>query len=163
MSDTEQLKSLGAKETTYYDKPNIQILETFENRNQENYNLVSFVQEHDEFTSLCPKTGQPDFAKMEVIYVPDEKMVESKSLKLYFFSYRNEGSFHEDVCNQIANDLFEKLEPFYLRVYGDFVPRGGIAIKPMVETWGTDPEDIDNISMVHMIRAMVNSFDSKQK
>ena len=67
--------------------------------------------------------------------IPNKKMVESKSLKLYLFSFRNTGEFHEDVCNRIANDLFTLLEPFYLRVYGNFVPRGGLAIRPLVERW----------------------------
>ncbi len=130
MSDTKNLKSLGAKKTKYYNKPNIKILETFENQHQGRDYLVPFI--CDEFTSLCPKTGQPDFAKLEIIYIPDIKMIESKSLKLYLFSYRNEGSFHEDVINRIATDLVRVLKPRYFRIYGDFNIRGGIAIKPLV-------------------------------
>ncbi len=129
MSDTKKLKTLGG-ETKYYDKPNINILETFENQHQDNFYLVPFV--CTEFTSLCPKTGQPDFATLEIVYVPRIKMVESKSLKLYLFSYRNEGSFHEDVINKIFNDLWKLLNPKILRVYGNFNVRGGIAIKPLV-------------------------------
>lgn len=130
MSDTKNLKSLGSKKTKYYNKPSIKILETFENQHEGRHYLVPFVCE--EFTSLCPKTGQPDFAKLEIIYVPKVKMVESKSLKLYLFSYRNEGSFHEDVINRIVNDLIKVLDPYYLRVFGDFNVRGGIAIKPLI-------------------------------
>ena len=131
MSDIKNLKQLGNKKTKYYNKPNINILETFENQNQERDYLVPFI--CTEFTSLCPKTGQPDFAKFEIIYIPDVNMVESKSLKLYLFSYRNSGEFHEDVTNRIFNDLWAKLQPKYLRVFGDFAVRGGIAIKPLVE------------------------------
>ena len=136
MSDIKNLKNLGSKKTKYLTKPNINILETFDNQHLNNLYLVPFVQERDEFTSLCPKTKQPDHARMEIIYVPNIKMVESKSLKLYLFSFRNTGEFHEDVCNRIANDLFEVMKPKYLRVYGDFAPRGGLAIKPLIEKWG---------------------------
>mgnify|MGYP001608016953 FL=1 len=107
---------------------------------------------------MCPKTGQPDFAKMEVVYVPNVKMVESKSLKLYFFSFRNTGEFHEDVCNRIANDLFDVMQPKFLRVFGNFATRGGIAIKPMIFKWekGLKKEDIENI------QSMVLLWDMKK-
>src|SRR3990167_4234873 len=118
MSDTSTLTQLGSQGTKYLTEPNINILETFDNQHLNNLYLVPFVQERDEFTSLCPKTGQPDHAKMEIIYVPNMKMVESKSLKLYLFSFRNTGEFHEDVCNRITNDLFTLLKPKYLRAYG---------------------------------------------
>lgn len=131
-SDTEGLKSLGSKNTTYlYDEPSKDILETFKNVHPRRLYVVPFT--CDEFTSLCPKTGQPDFAKLHIIYVPDELMVESKSLKLYLFSFRQHGEFHEDVCNRIVNDLKEKLQPKYILLVGDFNVRGGIAIKPVVE------------------------------
>ncbi len=83
-----------------------------------------------EFTSLCPKTGQPDFATIYISYIPDEKMVESKSLKLYLFSFRNHGDFHEDCMNIIMNDLIELMDPRYIEVWGKFTPRGGISIDP---------------------------------
>lgn len=135
-SDTKKLTKLGSQKTKYYNKPDIKILETFENQHQQKpLYLVPFI--CSEFTSLCPKTGQPDFAQLEIIYVPRIKMVESKSLKLYLFSFRNQGEFHEDVINRIAKDLFNTLQPLYLRVYGDFNLRGGIAIKPLVEMFGT--------------------------
>ena len=158
MSDTKNLKSLGNKKTKYYTKPNIKILETFENQHRHNLYLVPFVQERDEFTSLCPQTGQPDHAKIEIIYVPNIKMIESKSLKLYLFSFRNQGEFHEDVCNRIAKDLYTVLEPKYLRVYGDFASRGGIAIKPMVEMWSDNKE---YFSEQEDIVRKVNSWDMK--
>ena len=83
-----------------------------------------------EFTSLCPITGQPDFARIKINYIPNEKMVESKSLKLYLFSFRNQGDFHEDCINIIMKDLVKLMEPKYLEVKGIFTPRGGIAIYP---------------------------------
>jgi 7-cyano-7-deazaguanine reductase len=83
-----------------------------------------------EFTSLCTKTGQPDFAEIRIAYIPDQYLVESKSLKLYLFSFRNHGDFHEDCCNIIRKDLTALLEPRYLEVMGIFTPRGGISIYP---------------------------------
>ncbi len=79
-----------------------------------------------EFTCLCPRTGQPDFAKITIGYVPDRLCVELKSLKLYLWSYRNEGAFHEAVINMILDDLVSALAPRRIRVVGDFLVRGGI-------------------------------------
>jgi len=115
--------------------------------------LVSFVQDRDEFTSLCPKTGQPDHARMEIIYIPKDKMVESKSLKLYLFSFRNTGEFHEDVCNRIANDLVALLDPYYLRVYGNFVARGGLAIRPLVERWRKSTDAFAKHDMLEIVKS----------
>ena len=129
MSNTKGLTKLGSEKTKYYNKPNIKILETFVNQHQDIYSLVPFI--CTEFTSLCPKTGQPDFASLEIVYSPRVNMVESKSLKLYLFSFRNTGEFHEDVINRIGKDLVKILEPYYLRIYGNFNVRGGIAIKPV--------------------------------
>jgi len=89
--------------------------------------------ETEEFTCLCPMTGQPDFAKLKITYMPDQLCVESKSLKLYLWSYRNEGAFHEAVTNQIADDLVAALKPLWLRVDGDFLIRGGIRTLVAVE------------------------------
>lgn len=133
MSDTKRLKSLGSNKTKYYNKPSINILETFDNQHEDNLYLVPFI--CTEFTSLCPKTGQPDFATLEILYVPRTKMVESKSLKLYLFSFRNTGEFHEDVINRIHKDLWKTLNPLFLRVIGNFNVRGGIAIKPVVSKY----------------------------
>lgn len=77
-----------------------------------------------EFTSLCPLTQRPDFATIYISYIPDKKLVESKSLKLYLFSFRNHGDFHEDCVNIIMNDLIELLDPRYIEVWGKFTPRG---------------------------------------
>ena len=85
-----------------------------------------------EFTTLCPKTGQPDFATLTIRYIPAQKLVESKSLKLYLFGFRNHGDFHEDVINVIYDDLARLLKPKYLEVYGKFAARGGISIDPFV-------------------------------
>lgn len=79
-----------------------------------------------EFTCLCPKTGQPDFATIRIVYVPDKLCVELKSLKLYLWSYRNEGAFHEAVTNKILDDLVQAVSPRKMEIEGDFFVRGGI-------------------------------------
>jgi len=106
-------------------------LEAFPNRTPGRYYLVTL--ETSEFTCLCPVTGQPDFATIKVAYVPDQKIVESKSYKLYLWSYRNEGVFHEHVVNTILDDLVAVLDPHYIRVIGEFNIRGGIAITVSAE------------------------------
>ena len=110
-------------------KPSKQ-LETFPNPNPERDYEISF--EAPEFTCLCPMTGQPDFATIRIRYTPDQKCVELKSLKLYLWSYRDEGTFHEAVTNRIANDLIAALDPRVLEVEGDFYVRGGITTKVKV-------------------------------
>jgi 7-cyano-7-deazaguanine reductase len=99
-------------------------VETFANPRPERAYQISF--ECPEFTCLCPKTGQPDFATLRIRYVPDKLCVELKSLKLYLWSYRDEGAFHEAVTNQILDDLAGATQPRYMRVEGDFLVRGGI-------------------------------------
>ena len=106
-------------------------LETFKNPNPERDYEIAF--EAPEFTCLCPMTAQPDFATIRIRYVPDQKCVELKSLKLYLWSYRDEGTFHEAVTNKIANDLIAALDPRYLHVEGDFYIRGGIKTVVKVE------------------------------
>lgn len=129
MSDktTEGLKQLGAK-TNYSMDYAPEVLETFQNKHSENDYFVKF--NCPEFTSLCPITGQPDFATIYISYIPDKLMVESKSLKLYLFSFRNHGDFHEDCINIIMKDLTNLLQPRYIEVWGKFTPRGGISIDP---------------------------------
>ena len=105
-----------------------EVLETFENQHQERDYWVQL--NCPEFTTLCPITGQPDFAELKIMYIPDRRMVESKSLKLYLFSFRNHGDFHEDCVNIILNDLVKLMDPRYIEVLGLFVPRGGISIHP---------------------------------
>ena len=104
------------------------LLEYFPNRHPDNDYFVCL--NCPEFTSLCPLTGQPDFATIYISYVPNERLVESKSLKLYLFSFRNHGDFHEDCVNVIMKDLIELLEPKFIEVRGFFMPRGGISIDP---------------------------------
>lgn len=105
-----------------------QVLETFSNQHPDNDYWVRF--NCPEFTTLCPITGQPDFAEIRISYIPDRKMVESKSLKLYLFSFRNHGGFHEDTVNVIMKDLKALMDPKYIEVLGIFTPRGGISIYP---------------------------------
>ena len=119
---------LGNNATVYADHYSPQVLEAFDNKHPDNEYLVTLI--CPEFTSLCPKTGQPDFAKIIIQYIPRVKMVESKSLKLYLFSFRNHGDFHEDCINIIMKDLIKLMDPRYIEVKGKFTPRGGIAIHP---------------------------------
>ncbi|MGH2521283.1 MAG: preQ(1) synthase [Anaerolineales bacterium] len=101
-------------------------LETFPNRHPDRRYTVTLTT--DEFTCVCPATGQPDFATITIQYIPDQKIVESKSLKLYLWSYRNEGVFHEHVTNTICDDLVRALDPYWIEVTGAFKVRGGISI-----------------------------------
>ena len=130
MSETrknEGLLQLGQK-TQYSMNYAPEVLETFENLHPDNDYWVQF--NCPEFTSLCPITGQPDFAEIKILYIPGERMVESKSLKLYLFSFRNHGDFHEDCVNTIMKDLVKLMQPKYIEVVGIFTPRGGISIYP---------------------------------
>ena len=113
--ELEGLKALG-KETRYKDTYAPEVLEAFENKHRGNDYWVRF--NCPEFTTLCPITGQPDFAEIRIAYVPDVKMVESKSLKLYLFSFRSHGDFHEDCVNTIMKDLIKLMDPKYIEVTG---------------------------------------------
>ena len=124
-SDVQNLSILG--QPTQPSKT----LEAFPNHTPDRFYLVTL--ETNEFTCLCPKTGQPDFATIRVEYVPDQKVVESKSFKLYLWSFRNEGVFHEHVANQILDDLGRVLDPHWIRVTGIFNIRGGIGITVVAE------------------------------
>jgi 7-cyano-7-deazaguanine reductase len=106
-------------------------LETFVNPNPERDYTIRI--DVPEFTCLCPKTGQPDFATFQIEYVPAKNCVELKSLKLYMWSYRNEGAFHEAVTNQILNDLVKACQPRFMRLTGEFNVRGGIYTSVVVE------------------------------
>lgn len=127
---------LGNQHTKYPTDYAPEVLETFINKHPDNDYVVTF--NCPEFTSLCPKTHQPDFAKIIINYIPREKMVESKSLKLYLFSFRNHGDFHEDCVNMIMKDLVKLMEPKYLEVIGIFNPRGGISIYPFANYVGDE-------------------------
>lgn len=123
----EGLHALG-KKTEYRQDYAPEVLETFGNKHQTNDYWVQF--NCPEFTTLCPITGQPDFGEIIIKYIPDVRMVESKSLKLYLFSFRNHGDFHEDCVNIIMKDLVKLMDPRYIEVTGIFKPRGGISIFP---------------------------------
>ncbi len=134
MRTKEELKGvnlLGKRENTPYPNTyNPAILEAFVNKFPDNEYLVTL--DCPEFTTLCPKTGQPDFGHIIIRYIPNNLLVESKSLKLYLFSFRENGDFHEDVTNIICRDLVQLMHPKYLEVLGLFNPRGGISIIPFV-------------------------------
>ncbi len=121
MPKKREFKLLGQK----LNKPS-KILETFPNKAKGRNYIVELTT--DEFTCLCPITGQPDFAKITIRYIPDERIVESKSLKFYLWSFRNEGCFHEHIVNVILDDLVAALKPVWCEVVGNFNARGGIAI-----------------------------------
>ncbi len=114
-------------------------LEAFPNHHRDRSYVVRL--ETDEFTCICPVTGQPDFATIKVAYITDEKILESKSFKLYIWSFRNEGVFHEHVSNIILDDLIEALNPKWCRVIGQFNIRGGITITVEAEHGKRDPNN----------------------
>jgi len=128
MKENNNSLTLLGNKTEYKQNYAPEVLETFTNKHPENDYWVHF--DCPEFTSLCPITGQPDFATILIDYIPAVKMVESKSLKLYLFSFRNHGAFHEDCVNIIMKDLIRLMEPKYIEVKGIFTPRGGISIHP---------------------------------
>ncbi len=129
--DLDNLTLLGAGATVYPTNPEDARLEAIPNQWQDNDYIVNL--DCLEFTCLCPKTGQPDFAQIFISYVPGESLIESKALKLYLFSYRNHGIFHEFVINKIARDLNNAIQAKYIKVVGKFMPRGGISINPVVQ------------------------------
>lgn len=139
----EELSSctlLGSNGTVYPTDYAPEMLETFKNKHPEHDYLVTL--NCPEFTSLCPKTGQPDFGHIIINYIPDEDMVESKSLKLYLFSFRNHGDFHEDCVNIIMKDLVKLMHPRYIEVRGVFTPRGGISIIPFANYGDENHQDM---------------------
>ena len=120
-SDLENLTVLGKEKVTPSRK-----LEAFPNHHPERDYVVTMLTE--EFTCVCPLTGQPDFAKLKIQYIPDKRVLESKSLKLYLHSFRNEGTFHEHVINVILDDIVGALAPRWCKITADFAVRGGIGI-----------------------------------
>lgn len=151
-SDLDNLSLLGSNTTSYGSDYDPGLLETFENKHPENEYVVTL--DCPEFTTLCPKTGQPDFGHIIISYIPRERMVESKSLKLYLFSFRNHGDFHEDCVNIIMKDLVRLMQPRYLEVRGVFTPRGGISIYPFANY--ADAEHAD-IKRARLLAAFPNS------
>lgn len=121
--DVAELRSLGAGSTQYQKRYAPEVLEFFPSKVPSPY-LVEF--RTSEFTSLCPKTGQPDFGEIRIQYIPRDRCVESKSLKLYLGSFRNEGMFMETIVGTILDDLKNILDPIAIRVIGAFASRGGI-------------------------------------
>lgn len=150
MSDktaNSNLTLLGNKQVQYPSDYNPGLLETFDNKHPYRDYMVTF--RCPEFTTLCPITGQPDFATLYINYIPNEVMVESKSLKLYLFSFRNHGDFHEDVVNIILNDLVALMTPKYIEVRGMFYPRGGISIYPFAN-WAQPQSGYEEIAQERM-------------
>lgn len=138
--ELEGVTLLGNQGTKYSYDYTPEILETFENKHPENEYVVRL--DCPEFTTLCPKTGQPDFGHIKIAYIPNHRMVESKSLKLYLFSFRNHGDFHEDCVNIIMKDLRNLMNPRYIEVKGIFMPRGGISIHPFANWGDSDHQDL---------------------
>ena len=135
MTDENKLTGLTLLkkgETRYPTSPDEATLETFENANQQRNYWIQF--KTSEFTSLCPITGQPDFATITIEYIPEKLCVESKSLKLYLFSFRQTGTFYEEIVNRIYTDLFDTLKPRRLVVNGDFTARGGITSSVRIDS-----------------------------
>lgn len=145
----EELTLLGNQNTQYATDYAPEVLESVDNLHSNRDYFVKF--NCPEFTSLCPITGQPDFATIYISYIPEKKLVESKSLKLYLFSFRNHGDFHEDCVNIIMNDLIELLDPRYIEIWGKFTPRGGISIDPWCNYGrpGTKYEEIANYRLMN--------------
>lgn len=143
MRSAEELEGvtlLGNRKVSYPTDYAPELLETFPNKHPEHDYIVTF--DCPEFTTLCPMTGQPDFGHLYISYIPGERMVESKSLKLYLFSFRNHGDFHEDCVNIILKDLWVLMEPRYLEVRGVFMPRGGISIHPFASRADKEHESL---------------------
>lgn len=138
--ELEGVTLLGNQNVKYPNDYDSGLLETFDNKHPGCEYVVTF--DCPEFTTLCPKTGQPDFGHIYISYIPRTKMVESKSLKLYLFSFRNHGDFHEDCVNIIMNDLWELMDPRYLEVKGIFMPRGGISIYPFANRGDADHQEL---------------------
>lgn len=142
---------LGNQNTKYKYDYDPDVLETFVNKHPDNDYVVTF--DAYEFTSLCPKTGQPDLAKVVVSYIPNQQMVESKSLKLYLFSFRNHGDFHEDCMNIIMKDLIKVMNPKYIEVKGIFAPRGGISIFPFCN-WANPEFNYQELAAARKLNAL---------
>lgn len=157
-SELEGVTLLGNTNTTYTDDYCPEVLETFVNKHPDNDYVVTF--DAYEFTSKCPKTGQPDFAKLIISYIPKDQMVESKSLKLYLFSFRNHGDFHEDCMNIIMKDLIKLMDPKYIEVRGIFSPRGGISIYPFCN-WANPEFDFQDFATQRKLDALRDASNRK--
>ena len=134
--------SLGSEKTTYQYAYDSSLLASVPNKHASVDAWASFL--CTEFTSLCPKTGQPDFARITINYIPGQNLLESKSLKLYLFSFRNHGDFHEDCIHKICQDIVSIIGPKFIEVIGEFTPRGGITIYPYA-SYAIDKQKYKNI------------------
>ena len=122
----KDLHLLGRSETRYPTKPDAKTLETFPNRYPQRDYVIRF--DCPEFTSMCPVTGQPDFAKIRIEYVPGERCIETKSLKFYLASFRSTQSFNEEISNRIMEDIMTACSPRRISVHGEFAARGGVSV-----------------------------------
>lgn len=150
--DLSGVTLLGNQNTRYKFDYDPSILEKFEKKFEdsvEDEQIVSL--DCFEFASRCPKTGQPDFATIYISYIPNKYMVESKSLKLYLFSFQQHGDFHESCVHMIMQDLVDLLQPKYLSVYGDFNSRGGISILPYSIYADSDHQELKKAMQVEMM------------
>ena len=154
--ETKDITLLGQKNVKYEFNYRPDVLETFDNKHPDHDYWVKF--NCPEFTTLCPITGQPDFGTIYISYIPDEKMVESKSLKLYLFSFRNNGDFHEDVVNIIMKDLIKLMNPKYIEVWGKFLPRGGISIDPYTN-YGRPDTKYEQLAQTRFVNHDLYSLD----
>jgi 7-cyano-7-deazaguanine reductase len=121
-----QFRLLGSSEARHPDRPTVETLETFPNRFSKRSYWIHF--DCSEFTSMCPVTGQPDFAVIHIRYIPDELCIETKSLKFYLASFRHTKSFNEEIVNRILDDLLVVCSPREMEVHGEFSSRGGISV-----------------------------------
>jgi 7-cyano-7-deazaguanine reductase len=135
------LTLLGQPVSRYPSAPSAKTIETFENQYTNRRYLIKF--ECADFTSLCPVTGQPDFAKITIEYVPDDRCIETKSLKFYLASYRNTPSFNEEIVNRILDDVVAACGPQEALVYGEFAARGGISLSAEAQ-YTQDVAEADN-------------------
>ncbi len=138
MTETGSLTQLGGN-ISLPESPDVAVLEKVENPQRDNRYVVRFT--CPEFTSICPVTGQPDFAHLVIDYLPGDFIVESKSLKLYLGAFRNHGAFHEDCTVAIAKRLEAEIAPQWLRIGGYWYPRGGMPIDIFYQT-GPAPDDL---------------------
>jgi 7-cyano-7-deazaguanine reductase len=145
-----ELTLLHRGQTVYPDSPDRARLEAFQNAFPKRPYRIRF--DCPEFTALCPITGQPDFGNLTIEYIPARLCLESKSLKLYLFSFRNHPAFHEEVVNRILEDLVILLKPHYLKVTGEFNPRGGIALNVTAE-FPDQPTALGNTNSSKKLRA----------
>ena len=159
--DLSGVTLLGDQNTRYVFEYDPDILEKFERKFDESVEDEQIVSlDCFEFCSRCPKTGQPDFATIHIAYIPNKYMVESKSLKLYLFSFQQHGDFHESCIHMIMQDLVNLLSPKYLEVYGDFNSRGGISILP----WSCYADDAHKeLKKARMLSVMEHNLDHEPR